>query len=94
MEQRRADELLELLHARGDHRLGDAHVAGRLRKALRLGDTHEGFDGKQAVHGAANPDRAIALHAKPAASAPCLWSSQPQPAIHCLALSIFDKNGS
>jgi tetratricopeptide (TPR) repeat protein len=51
VEQRRAQELLQLLDARGDHRIGHPQLARRLRKALGLRDANEGFDALEAVHG-------------------------------------------
>ena len=50
VEQRAAEQVFELLHARGDHRLRQAQLARRLGKALRLRHAHEGFDAQEAVH--------------------------------------------
>jgi hypothetical protein len=49
MEQGRADEVLELADALGDHRARDAQLARRLGETARLGNANEGFDGNEAV---------------------------------------------
>jgi hypothetical protein len=51
MEQRRAHVLLELLDARGDHRLGHAHLPGGLGEALRLRNPDECLYVFKSVHG-------------------------------------------
>ena len=50
MEQRAAEQVFELLHARGDHRLRQAQLARRFGETLRLRHAHEGFDAEEAVH--------------------------------------------
>ncbi|MNT58958.1 hypothetical protein D3C72_1964280 [compost metagenome] len=54
VEQRRADVVLELLHAAGHHRFRHPQLARGLGKALGLCDPHEGLYVLEAVHGACN----------------------------------------
>jgi len=50
MEQRDAEMFFQLLDARGNDGFGDADLARRVRKALRLRHAHERFDAEYQVH--------------------------------------------
>ena len=51
VEQRGADELFELLDARGTDRARDPHLARGFGEVLRFGDTNESVYGEKTVHG-------------------------------------------
>jgi len=44
VEQRRIDELFQLLNAVSDHRTGHAQLLSRLGEVAGFGNTHKGFD--------------------------------------------------
>ncbi|MNN84818.1 hypothetical protein D3C81_2020240 [compost metagenome] len=44
VEQRRVDELFQLLDAMGDHRASHAQLLGRLGEVAGFGHPHKGFD--------------------------------------------------
>ena len=50
MEQGQTEMLFQLLDARGDDGFGDADLARRVSKALRLRHPHERFDAENQVH--------------------------------------------
>ena len=50
MKERDAEVLLELLHARGDHRFRHAELPRRVRETLRLGRAHERLHRHENVH--------------------------------------------
>ena len=61
VKQRGADEDLQLLDARGDHRAGHAHLPRRFGKAARIGDTDERIDSEKSVHATARGVRGGSL---------------------------------